>query len=164
MFIVLNWRAVSYLTLTGKIIYIGEFFDQITALLESGQKWSRRPTLSTLLTAGGCPWTKGKIQQNKVTATKVWPRLVKRCRYVLYKHTTIFYATASYPVLTNMEIQAKMLLRQKTVRVPIFWTLNDKFKQIKCMKVDDSISVILITVVRVWADRSRGVEDPNVLR
>ena len=38
MFIVLNWRAVSYSILIGQNKYICQNVDQITALLESGQK------------------------------------------------------------------------------------------------------------------------------
>ena len=53
---------------------------------------------------------RSEVRQNKVTATEVRPRLVKRCRYAIYKHISTYYATASYPVLTTSEIPAKLSL------------------------------------------------------
>ena len=58
----------------------------------------------------------------------------------------LFILVPSYPVLSTNEIPAKLWLSQKTVRVTIFWPLNVKVKQIKCMKFDDNIRVIFITL------------------
>ena len=89
---------------------------------------------------------KSEVRQNKVTANKGWPRLVKRCHYVIHKIITIYDATPDYQEHTASEIPPKSLLDQNTVLATIFWPLNVKIKPIKCLKFDDNICDIFITL------------------